>query len=107
MQPLHFTETNRFSHGNCSDISGPLSFYSTVKTGPVAPPQVRAEMLNRTGVGIEGNGGVENSRVRQEVLKGSHQLPLERVGDTASVLGPWIGQSAQSWKEDEDRLAER
>lgn len=64
-------------------------------------------MLNRTGVGIEGNGGVENSRVRQEVLKGSHQLPLERVGDTASVLGPWIGQSAQSWKEVEDRLAER
>lgn len=77
------------------------------ENSPVAPPQVRAEMLNRTGVGIGGNGGVENSRVCQEVLKGSHQLPLERVGDTASVLGPWIGQSAQSWKEDEDRLAER
>lgn len=76
-------------------------------SSPIASPKIRDEMLNRTGVGIGGNGGVRNSRVRQEVLKGSHNLPLERVGDTASVTGPWIGQSAQSWKEDEDRLAER
>jgi len=36
-------------------------------------------MLNRTGVGIGGNDGVKNSRVSQEVLKGSHQLPLMRA----------------------------
>ncbi|CAI7662867.1 unnamed protein product [Penicillium pancosmium] len=84
----------------------PAVLYLHGESSPIATPEVRAKMLNRTGTGVGGNGGIRESRVQQKVLKGSHQLPLEQVGETASAIGPWIGQSAQSWKDDEARLDE-
>jgi hypothetical protein len=84
----------------------PAVLYLHGDSSPIASPEVLAKMLNRTGTGVGGNGGVRESRVQQRILKGSHQLPLEKVAETAAVVGPWIGQSAQSWKDDEARLDE-
>ncbi|KAJ5988440.1 hypothetical protein N7481_003650 [Penicillium waksmanii] len=84
----------------------PAVFNLHGESSPIATPEMRANMLNRTGTGVGGNGGVRESRVQQMVLKGSHQLPLEQVAETTSAIGPWVGQSAQSWKEDEVRLVE-
>lgn len=84
----------------------PAVLYLHGDSSPIASPEVLAKMLNRTGTGVGGNGGVRESRVQQKILKGSHQLPLEQVAETASAIGPWVGQSVQSWKEDEARLDE-
>lgn len=84
----------------------PAILYLHGDTSPISQPEVRDKMLHRTGTGIGGNGGVRESRVQQRVLKGSHQLPLEQVKETASAVGTWIGKSVLSWREDEVRIGE-
>ncbi|KAJ5682144.1 uncharacterized protein N7477_002084 [Penicillium maclennaniae] len=84
----------------------PPIYYLLGKSSPFSRPEAREKVLNRTGTGIGGSGGVKASRVKQEVIKGTHQLPLEKVAETAASVGPWIGQSIQTWKEDEARIAE-
>ncbi|KAJ5648007.1 hypothetical protein N7490_004379 [Penicillium lividum] len=76
------------------------------KSSPIFSPATREKLLKRTGVGIGGNGGVKALRVEEKSIKGSHHLPLENVLETAAAIGPWISKSAQTWKEDEVRIAE-
>ncbi|OGM43363.1 hypothetical protein ABOM_008723 [Aspergillus bombycis] len=61
----------------------------------------------KTGTGFGGSGGREYSRVKHLVIDQSgHTLPLEKVGQTASAVGPWLTEVVQKWKDDERRIAE-
>ncbi|KAJ5682578.1 hypothetical protein N7462_005743 [Penicillium macrosclerotiorum] len=85
----------------------PPVHYVLGSKSPISYPEARTNILNRTGTGVGGSGGVKAMRVKQTILKGTHQLPLEKVGETAASVGPWISQTVQRWKEDEARIAER
>jgi len=84
----------------------PPVLYVMGHRGEILSPERRAEMVERTGRGIGGSGGVKAGRVEEKVIKGSHQLPLEQVTETAGAVGPWIGRSVEQWKTDEVRIAE-
>ncbi|KAJ5924631.1 hypothetical protein N7466_008818 [Penicillium verhagenii] len=83
----------------------PPVLYVLGKHSPVSVRENREAVLKRTGVGIGGSGGVKALRVEEKILNGSHQLPLEKVVETAAAIGPWISKSVQSWREDEARIA--
>ncbi|KAJ5736018.1 uncharacterized protein N7483_001143 [Penicillium malachiteum] len=80
--------------------------YVLGKSSPIFSTENRTKMVERTGRGIGGSGGVRAGRVEQKIIKGSHQLPLEQATETASAVGPWISKSIRIWEEDEVRVAE-
>ncbi|KAJ5539768.1 hypothetical protein N7513_008100 [Penicillium frequentans] len=84
----------------------PPVLYVLGQSSPIAAPETREKILKRTGAGIGGSGGVKALRVEEKIIPGSHQLPLERVLETAAAVGPWISNSVQRWKDDEARIAE-
>ena len=71
----------------------PPVLYVLGHKGEILSPERRAEMVERTGCGIGGSGGVQAGLVAEKIIKGSHQLPLEQVTETAGAVGPWIGKS--------------
>ncbi|KAJ5092870.1 hypothetical protein N7456_008731 [Penicillium angulare] len=83
----------------------PPVLYVLGQQSPLFSPEDRARTLNRTGRGIGGSGGIKASKVEEKIIKGSHQLPLERVVETAAAVGPWISKSLQTWRENEVRIA--
>lgn len=84
----------------------PPVLYVMGQSSPIAAPETREKILKRTGTGIGGSGGVKALRVVENIIPGSHQLPLENVLETAAAIGPWIGNSVRRWKEDGARIAE-
>ncbi|KAJ5916595.1 hypothetical protein N7504_000610 [Penicillium tannophilum] len=84
----------------------PPVLYVRGQSSPIASPETRERILKRTGAGIGGSGGVKALRVEEEIIPGSHQLPLEKVSETAAAVGPWISNSVRRWKDDEARIAE-
>lgn len=84
----------------------PPVLYVLGHKGEILSPERRAEMVERTGRGIGGSGGVQAGLVGEKIIKGSHQLPLEQVTETAGAVGNWIGKSVVRWKVDEARIAE-
>ncbi|KAJ5609236.1 hypothetical protein N7528_009803 [Penicillium herquei] len=80
--------------------------YVLGKSSPIFSVENRTKMVERTGRGIGGSGGVRAGRVEQTVIKGTHQLPLEQATETANAVGPWISKSIRTWEENELRVAE-
>lgn len=59
-----------------------------------------------TGTGFGGSGGIESGRVQYSMIqKAGHFLPQEKVVDTARIVGPWLKQEIQRWRDDEARVA--
>lgn len=60
-----------------------------------------------TGTGFGGSGGMPYERVKYTVLPNAfHTLPMEKVGETADSLAPWIAGEVNKWEQDERRIAE-
>ncbi|KAJ5644999.1 hypothetical protein N7507_011010 [Penicillium longicatenatum] len=83
----------------------PPVLYVLGQSSPFAAPRTRERILNRTGAGIGGSGGVKVLQVEEKIIPGSHQLPLEKASETAAAVGPWISRSVRRWKDDEARIA--
>ncbi|KAJ5266953.1 hypothetical protein N7478_009761 [Penicillium angulare] len=66
----------------------PPVLYVLGQSSPLFSPADHTRALNRTGRGIGGSGGIKASQVEEKMVKGSHQLPLERVVETAAAVGP-------------------
>lgn len=63
-------------------------------------------MLRRTGGGVGGSGGAKRSKVKETIIEGSgHQVPFEKVKETASAIGEWMSPELQKWTEDEVRVS--
>jgi hypothetical protein len=84
----------------------PSVLYVFGGSSPISKPEICAEILHRTGAGVGGSGGVLSEQVKQKRIETSgHQVPLEKVAETASAIGTWIGSAVQRWREDEMRIA--
>jgi pimeloyl-ACP methyl ester carboxylesterase len=84
----------------------PSVLYIFGGTSPISKPNICAEILQRTGAGIGGSGGVMSGQVKETRIEGcGHQVPLEEVAEIASAIGTWIESAVQRWREDEIRIA--
>ena len=88
------------------DYLRPSVLYVLGGQSPISKPEIRNELLHRTGAGIGGSGGLKNAKAQQTLIEGSgHQVPLEEVGRTASAISTWMGPVVHRWREDEMRVA--
>ncbi|OQE01480.1 hypothetical protein PENSOL_c004G01541 [Penicillium solitum] len=86
----------------------PPVFYLFGGESPVSTPEDQALMLERTGAGFGGSGGVKHSQVKTAIiLDCGHMVPFEKVGESASLVGRWVGQSVQRWRKDELRVHQK
>ncbi|KAJ5753528.1 uncharacterized protein N7511_007681 [Penicillium nucicola] len=84
----------------------PSVLYIFGGTSPMSTHKLCAEIIQRTGAGIGGSGGVKSGQVKEERIEGfGHQLPLEEVARTALALGVWIDSVVHKWHADEIRIA--
>ncbi|OQE21613.1 hypothetical protein PENFLA_c014G09487 [Penicillium flavigenum] len=86
----------------------PSVFYLFGGESQVTAPDDQAQILERTGAGIGGSGGVKHSQVKKTVmLHCGHTVPMEDVTGSASLIGAWVGQSVQRWQKDELRVHQK
>ncbi|KAJ5319953.1 hypothetical protein PENANT_c040G01922 [Penicillium antarcticum] len=84
----------------------PSVLYVFGGTSPISKPELCAEILQRTGAGIGGSGGMMSEQVKSvRIERSGHQVPLEEVAETASAIGAWIESAVQRWREDEIKIA--
>jgi pimeloyl-ACP methyl ester carboxylesterase len=77
----------------------PSALYIFGGTSYMSTPNLRREKLGRTGVGIGGSGGVQEGRVKGEVLDGvGHLVAMEAPARCADMAAPWIGVELQRWR---------
>ncbi|PLB35154.1 alpha/beta hydrolase [Aspergillus candidus] len=58
------------------------------------------------GTRFAGSGGLEYGHVRHDVVqKAGHTLPMEKVAETAALVGPWVGGKLRKWSGDEKWMA--
>ncbi|KAJ5225731.1 hypothetical protein N7468_006956 [Penicillium chermesinum] len=85
----------------------PTVLYVSGAGSPLCKAGVHARAAKRTGTQWGGSGGVEYERVEHVLVpKAGHTLPLEKVADTAAVMGPWIAKEVERFGADEQRLQE-
>ncbi|KAJ5544926.1 hypothetical protein N7535_006688 [Penicillium sp. DV-2018c] len=66
-------------------------------------PDMRADKLANTGVGIGGSGGVAKGRVRDVMLEEfGHLLAQEAVNECAEAAVAWITPEIRRWREEEE-----
>ncbi|OQE39947.1 hypothetical protein PENCOP_c006G08443 [Penicillium coprophilum] len=86
----------------------PSVFYLYSEESPMATTEARTQILERTGAGIGGSGGVKHSQVKMAVLPDcGHMVPFEKTTETAALIGSWISQSVQRWQRDELRVRQK
>lgn len=67
---------------------------------------MRKERLDLTGTGVGGSGGVAEGAVEYVLMEDAgHFVPFEKVQQTASHIGTWLGKDIERWQrgEEEDR----
>lgn len=83
----------------------PSAMYIFGEESEMSGPKEREEKLKATGTGIGGSGGYPEGRVKPVVLKGvGHLVPMEAVGQTASLSAEWIGAEIKRWRSDEEEF---
>lgn len=62
---------------------------------------IEDKMVN-TGSGVGGSGGVKEGRVSQVMVQDAgHLIPMEKVVETATHVGTWVGQEMVRWRHNE------
>lgn len=56
-----------------------------------------------TGTGLGGSGGMAEGRVKEVLVDGGHMFPFTAVGETGKIVGGWLGQVIERYKDQEDR----
>jgi pimeloyl-ACP methyl ester carboxylesterase len=85
----------------------PSTLYVSASHSPLGKGGEHRAAAKRTGTGVGGSGGMETGHVKfMKINRAGHTVPLEKVEETASVVGPWIKQEVQRWREDEMRVFE-
>lgn len=58
------------------------------------------------GTRVSGSGGLECGHVQHEVVqRAGHTLPMEKIAETAALVGSWVGRKLRKWNEEEKRIA--
>ena len=56
-----------------------------------------------TGTGLGGSGGIAEGKVKEVLVDGGHMFPFTAVGETAQIVGNWLGQVIEKYTDQEDR----
>lgn len=72
------------------------------RTSPINTPVLQDEEMALPGIGVGGSGCEGVGKVEKEAVKGTgHMVPLEKVGDCASLLARWVNKQMDNFKADE------
>ena len=86
----------------------PPTFCIFGENSPICPPKNRKAIMERTGTGIGGSGGVPEGKVKGYILpKGGHLMPMERVSELAEAAGGWLVEELERWKKGEEEWAKQ
>lgn len=89
------------------DHMRPSVLYVFGGRSPISTPYIRNGLVEMTGAGIGGSGGVKRSKVKQVILdRAGHMAPLEDVTGTAFAIAEWMGPVVQQWTQAEERVGE-
>lgn len=62
------------------------------------------DILDRTGTGLGGNGGVASGKVTEVIVEGAHHpIPLEKPAAAAKVIAPWLKLQFTAWENETER----
>ncbi|KAL8926301.1 MAG: hypothetical protein Q9208_003023 [Pyrenodesmia sp. 3 TL-2023] len=65
------------------------------------------DILQRTGIGLGGNGGVAFAKVTEVLVEGArHFVPLEKPAAAAKAIAPWLKRQFTAWQEETERRKE-
>ncbi|KAL8841227.1 MAG: hypothetical protein Q9170_001016 [Blastenia crenularia] len=93
-----------FYHGERSqvleslyDILPPVLYVWATLSG-YANSDYANDILQRTGTGLGGNGGVASGKVSEVLVEGvHHSIPLENPAAAAKVIAPWLQNQFTTW----------
>jgi pimeloyl-ACP methyl ester carboxylesterase len=85
------------------------------ENSPVTVPDMRKQILESTGIGLGGSGGVKAGKVKLvEIPKGQHLIAMENTGEVASISAEWMSDALEKyrhttelWKKYWDGVGER
>ncbi|KAI9738969.1 MAG: hypothetical protein M1818_005283 [Claussenomyces sp. TS43310] len=110
--PLEFKELSRIPNNYRPEISAtmarmpnlrPSTLFVFGSTSPTSTPKLQQEKMEKTGIGMGGNGGAKEGRVKSVSLDGiGHLVAMEAVEQCADAAAPWLGQEMKRWKEEAD-----
>lgn len=79
----------------------PSTLYVFGGQSVICQPELRADKLRMTGIGVGGSGGVPEGRVRQVVLPPfGHLLAQQAPKECAQSITDWLGPELQRWHEE-------
>lgn len=81
----------------------PSVLYIFAGKSDMCMPDMRADKLANTGVGLGGSGGVAAGRVREVFLEDfGHLLAQEAVNECADAAVCWLAPELQRWREEKE-----
>jgi hypothetical protein len=71
----------------------------------VGTPKMQKDLMERTGVGIGGSGGVKEGAVSKHVFENlGHLMPMEDPAGCSKVASAWLGKELKIWGEKEAKF---
>lgn len=85
----------------------PPTLYVWGTLSEYANTEYSKDILQRTGTGLGGNGGVALGKVTEVMVEGAHHfVPAEKPAAAAKVIAPWLQQQFTAWQEETERRKE-
>jgi hypothetical protein len=73
----------------------------------VATPQMQKLLMENTGSGIGGSGGIKEGAISKHVFENlGHLMPMEDPEGCSNVASAWLGKELKAWAEEEARFKE-
>ena len=86
----------------------PSLLYVWAAKSPLSQPGYRSRIVDRTGIGNGGNGGVKKGQVKETLVNGcNHPIPLEQPNAAASAIAPWLNEELAKWREEANTKKEQ
>ena len=83
----------------------PSAFNMFGGKSPMSSPELQVTKVDRTGVGLGGNGGVGQGGVEKHVFENwGHMFPCEHVADTARTVVQWLARELRQFEQNEKFL---
>ncbi|KAL8754532.1 MAG: hypothetical protein Q9184_005089 [Pyrenodesmia sp. 2 TL-2023] len=85
----------------------PPTLYVWGSLSGYASTEYSNDILQHTGTGLGGNGGVALGKVTEVQVEGAHHfVPLEKPAAAAKTITPWLQQQFTAWQEEAERRKE-
>ncbi|KAI4153067.1 MAG: hypothetical protein L6R39_001688 [Caloplaca ligustica] len=102
-----FYRGERSLHLECLPYLLPPVLYVWGTLSGYANTDSSRDILQRTGTGLGGSGGVSAGKVTETFVEGAHHpVPLEQPTAAANAIAPWLKEQFTSWEEVMERRKE-